>query len=128
MERLMPEPTDPSPSHATAGDVTVVLLLPEAAGGAEDAVLKTLKGAEHPIRVLLCLPDDHRGNDFVATLEAIKVEMQILLGPKATAPVAKSAPLRAPPDIADKDLKEFALALSDVVLTAPASGSDSEAM
>lgn len=124
----MPEPADPSPSHATAGDVTIVLLLPDAVRGAEDAVLKTLNGAERPIRVLLCLADDHQGNEFVAALEAIGVETQILLGPKVAEPAAKTIPLRAPPDMVDKDLKEFALALSDVVLMVAPSASDSEAM
>jgi hypothetical protein len=100
----------------------VVLIVPEALGGLADAGLlrATLLGSLAPIRVLLCLAEaaDHA---LAAAVAGLGVEMQILLGPEVEAPATSAFTLRAPPGTTASDLKEFALALSDVVLVAAVS-------
>jgi len=112
----MPEPF--SPVHSAGNATIVVLLLPEAMEDSHDANLlgKTLVDRSRSIRALLCLPASQPGDPLVTILDELGVETQILLGPGAKAPGGKALALSAPPDISEKDLKEFALALSDVVL------------
>jgi hypothetical protein len=121
----MPGPTQAS---ARSHERTVFLLLPEAMEGfdSRQALRDTLASGPKPARVLLCLPDNS-GAVFAATLDEIGVETQILLGPAAPMPVTNSVVLRAPPDISAGDLKEFALALTDVVLMMPATAQSSDA-
>jgi hypothetical protein len=114
-----------APSH----ERTVFLLLPEALEGFDGSALlrDTLASAPQPARVLLCLPGS-AGHALATALDEIAVETQILLGPAAPMPVTNSSVvLRAPPDISENDLKEFALALADVVLMTPVTTQSTEA-
>ncbi len=125
----MPTSSGPSEVHAAADAKIVVLLLPEAIDDLGDLGLlgKTLADRSRSFRVLLCLPAGENGDTFASKLDEFGMETQILLGPEVKAPASKAFALRAPPDISEKDLKEFALALSDVVLMTPVSEHSSAA-
>jgi hypothetical protein len=111
---------------AAADSKIVLLLLPEAIEDLADPKLleRTLVDRSRSIRVLLCIPSGDDSGRLTFKLDELGVETQVLLGPGAKAPATKAFTLRAPPDMADKelkDLREFALALSDVVLMTPVS-------
>ncbi|HEX8168344.1 MAG TPA: hypothetical protein VF601_21475 [Beijerinckiaceae bacterium] len=122
----MPKSIRPSGSRARGDKRLVVLLLPEVLGDAVDpAQLRaTLASASTTVRVLLCLlPDDDRA--LVDVLTGLGVETEILLGADVPMPQTTAFVLRAPPGISPGEQKDFALALSDVVLVGPASGQSS---
>jgi hypothetical protein len=133
-----------SNSPEAESEKTVVLLLPQALGDKVDSaqLYETLKSSKD-VRVLLCLTDpvgdaaaDARVDTLVDALKAAiaelkkagrDVKVQVLLGPTVNEPnVGADVVLRAHAStsvhepISVKDHTEFALALSDVVLLAPA--------
>jgi hypothetical protein len=115
-------PDSPGESPAAGNEKLVVLIEPEALSGLADARLlsATLLNSPASVRVLLCLAEaaDHA---LVAAVIQTGVETQILLGPDVDESVPTAFTLRAPPGTTATDQKEFALALTDVVLVAAAS-------
>ena len=68
-------------------------------------------------RLLVCLPDSNsHAEPLLRELAGLAVEKQFLLGHDLHKPHTDEVVVRAPPDMSRKDLIEFALALSDVVL------------
>lgn len=122
----MRSPSDPSEPHVNAK--IVVLVLPDGLEDVTDIRLlgKTLADRSRQIRALLCFLAGQKHEAWVAMLEELGVEVQILLGPGAQVTATTSFVLRAPPDAKDKDLKEFAVALSDVVLMTPVTDQSSD--
>lgn len=98
----------------------VVLLVPEALNGAAAAekLRATFAAASAPVRLLVCLTE-HVDEWLIKLLPELGVEIQILLGPQLEKPATGAFVLRALPNMLPRDQLEFALALSDVVLTAP---------
>ncbi|MHB8267048.1 hypothetical protein [Bradyrhizobium sp.] len=124
-----------NPPEAEA-EKTIVLLLPQALGDHVDqGLLRDTLGSSKDVRVLLCLMDSS-GDALVHALKGAisdlkksgrDVKVQVLLGPAIAEPdiqaevVAKvQLSLSVDEKTSVNDHTEFALALSDVVLLAPA--------
>lgn len=100
---------------------TVVLIMPDVVSGFDDPELlrKTLVTTSAAVRVLLYLPDT-AGHLLAARLAALPVDMEILLAPGVEPPATTAFFVHALPGTISQDQIDLALALSDVVLIAPA--------
>lgn len=101
-------------------ETTIVLIVP--APGFEDAerLRASLMRPGRRVRVLLCVPEEASSllaASITRSLSAIGAEAQILLHATAQSPSTGALEVRAPAELSSGDQIEFALALSDVVLT-----------
>jgi hypothetical protein len=109
------------PSDSTEDSFGVVLLVAEALGDLLDLdrLRATLAGRPRAARVLLSLTRDS-GHELADALAELALDLQILLAADAAHPPTKARCLHAPPGMSANDQTEFALALCDVVVVAPA--------
>ena len=110
----------PTPPAQIPLEKTIVLIVPATGMDDEARLRATLIMPGRAVRVLLCVPeniDPSFAASVAKSLSAIGAETQILLHAKAQNSATGAFELHAPADMSHNDQIEFALALSDVVVS-----------
>lgn len=112
----MPEASPPAASGESR--TVVVLLVPEELSDIDTAKLRTtLTDPARTIRALVCLTESD-GAPLLSALKQIGIAPEILCGPEVAKPDSGAFILHAPPKTLAGDQLEFALALSDALVSA----------